>query len=407
MAAPLEGLRVLDMSRIFAGPWAGQLLADLGAEVVKIERPEVGDDTRTWAPPYVPSADGTPSRETGYFFAVNRGKKSVTVDISRRSGQRLLRRLATESDVLIENFKPGTLARYGLGWSDVQALNPRLVYCSITGFGQEGPYRDRPAYDFIIQAMGGLMSVTGEPEGRPGGGPQKLGVPIVDILTGLYAALAVQAALAARHVTGKGQYIDLGMLDVCAGILSNQSQNYLLTGKVPRCAGNDHPNIVPQKVFRTRNGRLAIVVGNDGQFARFCEAIGKPRLASDPRFVTNDRRVAHRVALDAEIEPVMGSEDSNHWERAFNAVGVPCGTINDMAMLFDDPHVRSRGTRFDMLHPVCGPIPQVANPIRMSDTPVTYRRAPPVLGEHTHEVLSSMLGMSDPEIEALRLDRAI
>ena len=407
MVAPLEGLRVLDMSRIFAGPWAGQLLADLGAEVVKIERPEVGDDTRTWAPPYVPAADGTPSRETGYYFAVNRGKKSVTVDISRRSGQRLLRRLAMESDVLIENFKPGTLARYGLGWSDVQALNPRLVYCSITGFGQEGPYRDRPAYDFIIQAMGGLMSVTGEPEGRPGGGPQKLGVPIVDILTGLYAALAVQAALAARHVTGKGQYIDLGMLDVCAGILSNQSQNYLLTGKVPRCAGNDHPNIVPQKVFRTRDGRLAIVVGNDGQFARFCEAIGKPRLASDPRFVTNDRRVTHRVALDAEIEPVMSSEDSNHWERAFNAVGVPCGTINDMAMLFDDPHVRSRGTRFDMLHPVCGPIPQVANPIRMSDTPVTYRRAPPVLGEHTHEVLSSVLGMSDPEIEALRLDRAI
>jgi crotonobetainyl-CoA:carnitine CoA-transferase CaiB-like acyl-CoA transferase len=407
MAKPLSDIRVLDMSRIFAGPWCGQMLADLGAEVIKVERPQVGDDTRTWAPPFVPAAAGGMSRETGYFLAVNRGKKSVTVDLDSPAGQEVVRKLAAHCDVVLENFRPGTLTRYGLGWEDLRKVNPRLVYCSITGFGQDGPYSNRPAYDFIIQAMGGLMSVTGEREERPGGGPQKVGVPIIDMVTGLYATIAVQAALAARRQSGEGQHIDIGMLDVSAGILSNQAQNFFLSGKVPRCAGNDHPNIVPQRVFRCRDGRLAMVVGNDGQFARFCEVIGKSWMVTDSRFSTNEQRVHNRQAMDAEIDPVLLSRDTAHWVERFNAAGVPCGPIYDMAQLFEDPHLKFRGMRFDMDHPVCGSIPQVANPIRFKGTPVTYEEPPPTLGQHTDSVLQGLLGLSPEQVQTLRREGAV
>ena len=402
MGAPLDNIRVLDMSRIFAGPWAAQLLADLGAEVIKVERPGVGDDTRTWAPPFVRDAAGNESRETGYFLCVNRGKKSVTIDLASEAGRDLVRGLAAHSDVLLENFLPGTLTRFGLGWEDLRKINPRLVYCSVTGFGQDGPYRDRPAYDFIIQAMGGLMSFTGEREDRPGGGPQKVGVPIIDMITGLYATIAVQAALAARARDGAGQYIDLAMLDVCTGILANQAQNFLLTGRVPRCAGNDHPNIVPQRVFDTLDGRIAIVVGNDGQFASFCGALGCAGMPADPRFATNATRVRNRVALDAEIDPVMRGRTSAEWVARLTEAGVPCGPINDMAQVFADPHVINRGTRFEMPHATCGLIPQVANPIRFSATPVTYHRPPPVLGQHVDEVLGDLLGLTPEAIAGLR-----
>jgi crotonobetainyl-CoA:carnitine CoA-transferase CaiB-like acyl-CoA transferase len=407
VSGPIENIRVLDMSRVFAGPWAGQLLGDLGAEVIKVERPEGGDDTRTWGPPFVPDAEGRETRETGYFLCVNRGKKSLTVNLSDPKGQQIVRELAAQSDVLLENFKPGTLARFGLGWEDLKSVNPRLVYCSITGFGQDGPYRDRPAYDFVIQAMGGLMSFTGEREDRPGGGPMKVGVAIVDLITGLYATVAVQAALAARQRTGTGQYIDISMLDVCTGSLANQAQNYLLTGKVPRPAGNDHPNIVPQGVVATRDGRLTLVVGNDGQFASFCGVIGRPDLPGDPRFATNSQRVAYRDALDDEIAPIMRTRGASEWAAALNAAGVPCGPINDMAQVFSDPHVLARGMLFSMEHAACGPIPQVANPIRFSETPIRYGSPPPVLGQHSDEVLSDILGLSPADIADLRSSGAI
>ena len=401
MRGPIDNIRVLDMSRIFAGPWAAQLLADLGAEVIKVERPRVGDDTRTWAPPFVRDAAGNETRETGYFLCVNRGKKSVTIDLANAAGRDLVRGLAARSDVLLENFLPGTLARFGLGWEELRQVNPRLIYCSVTGFGQDGPYRDRPAYDFIIQAMGGLMSFTGEREDRPGGGPQKVGVPIVDLITGLYATIAIQAALAARERTGEGQAIDLAMLDVCTGILANQAQNFLLSGKVPRCAGNDHPNIVPQRVFETGDGRIAIVVGNDGQFAGFCRAIGRADLPADPRFTANANRVRNRVALDAVIDPILRSRSSAAWVAVLGEAGVPCGPINDMAAVFADPHVIERGTRFEMRHAACGPIPQVANPIRFSATPITYDRPPPTLGQHVDEVLADLLGLDAGAIAKL------
>jgi len=402
MKTALGGLRVLDLSRIFAGPWAGQMLADLGAEVIKIERPITGDDTRTWGPPNAEAADGSPSKETGYFFAVNRGKKSVTIDLSIPNGQDLVRKLVLKSDVLIENYKPGTLDRYGLGWEQLRKINPRLIYCSITGFGQQGPYRDRLAYDFVIQAMGGLMSLTGERADKPGGGPQKVGIPIVDLLTGLYAAIAIQAALTARNTSGEGQYIDLAMLDVCTGILANQAQNFFLTGKIPHCSGNDHPNIVPQRVFTTRNGQLAIVVGNDSQFVRFCTAIGKPQLASDPRFICNVDRVTNRIALDKEIDAVLNMADSEDWAIKFSAVGVPCGPINSVDAAFTDPQVNLRGMKFDMNHSICGPIQMVANPIRMSASPVQYVLPPPTLGQHTEDVLKEILEMNYEDIKSLR-----
>ncbi len=404
---PLDGIRVLDLSRIFAAPFAGQILADLGAEVIKVERPGAGDDTRTWGPPFVRDPSGAETAETGYFLALNRGKKSVTIDIGRPEGQALLRDLAERSDVLIENFKPGTLDRYGVGWTAMHALNPRLVYCAVTGFGQDGPYRDRPAYDFIIQAMGGLMSVTGEREDRPGGGPQKVGVPLVDLMTGLFATVAVQAALAVRQRTGQGQHIDIGMLDVLVGSLANQAQNYLLSGRIPRCAGNDHPNIVPQRVFAAGDGKFVMVVGNDGQFRALCAVLGRPDLATDPRFATNPERVRNRVALDGALDPLIAARTVADLTAALDIAGVPCGPINDMQQVFTDPQVLARAMQFSMAHPTCGAIPQVANPIRLGATPIAYPTPPPVLGQHVEEVLGGLLGLSPEHIASLRKARVI
>ena len=407
MPGPLAHLRVLDLSRIFAGPWATQLLGDLGADIIKVERPGSGDDTRTWGPPFVRDTNGRETGETGYFLCMNRAKRSVTIDLGSDAGRGLVRALAAHCDVLVENFRAGTLARMGLGWEDLRAVNPRLVYCSVTGFGQDGPYRDKAAYDFIIQGMGGLMSVTGEREDRPGGGPQKVGVALADLMTGMYAATAVLAAVAHRDRTGEGQHIDIAMLDVQVAAMANQAMNYLTTGRSPRCGGNAHPNIVPQSVFETADGRLILVVGNDGQFRRLCEVIGLPLLADDPRFATKPARVRHRDTLDAEVQAALRRRGSAEWVAALDAANVPCGPINDMAQVFADPHTQARALRRDLPHPACGSVPQVANPIRYSGTPVEYERPPPTLGQHTDEVLRELLGIDPSETARLRQAGAV
>jgi crotonobetainyl-CoA:carnitine CoA-transferase CaiB-like acyl-CoA transferase len=398
----LSHVRVLELSRVLAGPWASQLLADLGAEVVKIERPGTGDETRGWGPPWLTTADGVETRESAYFACTNRGKKSVTVDLARPEGQAIVRRLAERSDILLENFKVGSLSRLGLGWEDLSALNPRLVYCSITGFGQAGPYKDRPGYDFVVQAMGGLMSVTGEPEGEP----MKAGVAMTDILTGMYAATAVLAALAHRERSGQGQHVDLALLDVQVATLANLAESYLVTGRAPDRHGNAHASIVPYQAFATRDGYVVVAVGNDGQFARLCEVMGKPELAADPRFATNPARVENREALVPVLQAALAGRPTQDWVGALEAASVPCGPINDLAQVFDDPHVQSRGLRVEVPHPLAGSIPVVASPIRLSRTPVRHD-TPPLLGEHTREVLGSVLGMGEAEIEALRKERVI
>lgn len=393
----LSHLRVLDLSRVLAGPWATQILADLGAEVIKIERPGPGDETRTWGPPWLHDAAGRETGESAYFACTNRGKRSVAVDLGRPEGREVVRRLAQRADVLFENFKVGALSRMGLGYRDLSALNPRLVYCSISGFGQDGPYRDRPGYDFLIQAMGGLMSVTGEPDGPP----LKVGVAITDILTGTYAATAVLAALAHRDRTGEGQHVDLALLDVQLASLANQAQSYLVTGRPPGRLGNAHPSIVPYQAFATADGHVVVAVGNDAQFARLCEVAGAPDLARDARFATNAGRVEHRAALVALLAPVLAGRTSQDWIAALEAAGVPCGPIHDIAHAFEDPHVRHRDVRVEVPHPLAGTVPLVASPIRLSRTPVHHGR-PPLLGEHTGEVLTEVLGMESEEIEALR-----
>jgi crotonobetainyl-CoA:carnitine CoA-transferase CaiB-like acyl-CoA transferase len=398
----LSHLRVLDLSRVLAGPWASQVLADLGAEVIKIERPGAGDETRAWGPPWLRDARGVETSESAYFAGANRGKKSVTVDLTRRAGQAIVRGIADRSDVVLENFKAGALARHGLGYEDLARSNPGLVYCSITGFGQSGPYRSRPGYDFMIQAMGGLMSVTGEPDGVPGGGPMKVGVAITDLLTGMYAATAVLAALAHRDRSGRGQWIDLALLDVQVAGLANQAAGFLASGRAPGRLGNAHPSIVPYQAFATRDGHVVVAVGNDGQFARLCEVAGRPELARDPRFATNAARVAHRDALVALLRPLLAARASGEWVAALEAAGVPCGPINDLAQVFDDPQVRHRGLRVEAPHPVAGTVPMVASPIRLSATPVRHDVAPPALGEHTGEVLTGLLGMTEAEVLALR-----
>jgi crotonobetainyl-CoA:carnitine CoA-transferase CaiB-like acyl-CoA transferase len=353
----LSHLRVLDLSRVLAGPWASQVLADLGAEVIKVERPGAGDDTRAWGPPWLRDARGAETRESAYFASTNRGKKSITLDLARPEGQAIVRRLAERADILLENYKMGALARHGLGYDDLARLNPRLVYCSITGFGQSGPYQDRPGYDFLIQAMGGLMSVTGEPDGVPGGGPMKVGVAVADILTGMYATTAVLAALAHRERSGRGQHIDLALLDVQVAMLANQAEAYLATGRAPKRLGNAHPSIVPYQAFETKNGRLVLAVGNDGQFARLCEVVGRPELARDPRFATNASRVEHRGELVRELAPLLAARATGAWLDALDAAGVPCGPINDLAQVFDDPQVRHRGLRIEVPHRRCGTVP--------------------------------------------------
>jgi crotonobetainyl-CoA:carnitine CoA-transferase CaiB-like acyl-CoA transferase len=398
----LSHLRVLDLSRVLAGPWASQVLADLGAEVIKVERPGTGDETRGWGPPWLRDRRGAETAESAYFSSANRGKKSITVDLTRPEGREIVRRLAGRSDVLLENFKVGALARYGLGYEDLAAVNPGLVYCSISGFGQTGPYRNRPGYDFLIQAMGGLMSVTGEPDGAPGGGPMKVGVAITDLLTGMYAATAVLAALAHRDRGGRGQRIDLALLDVQVATLANQGAGFLASGRVPERLGNAHPSIVPYQAFATADGHAVLAVGNDGQFERLCEVAGRPELARDERFRTNAARGEPRGELVAALAPIMASRPTAAWIAALEAAAVPCGPINDLAQVFDDPQIRHRGMRVEAPHPIAGTVAMVASPIRLSATPVSHEAPPPTLGQHTREVLVDVLGMDDAEVVALR-----
>lgn len=398
----LSHIRVLDLSRVLAGPWAGQILADLGAEVIKIERPGVGDDTRHWGPPFLKDAQGENTREAAYYLSANRNKQSVTVDFTQPEGQRLVRELAAKADVVLENFKVGGLAAYGLDYASLKALNPQLIYCSITGFGQNGPYAKRAGYDFMIQGLGGLMSLTGRPEGEEGAGPVKVGVALTDILTGLYSTVAVLAALNHRDQTGIGQHIDMALLDVQVACLANQAMNYLTTGVPPRRLGNAHPNIVPYQDFPTADGDIILTVGNDSQFRKFCEVAGFREWADDPRFSTNQARVAHRAELIPLIRQATVFKTTAQWVALLEEAGVPCGPINDLAQVFADPQVQARGLRVELSHPLAGTVPQVASPIRLSETPVQYRNAPPLLGEHTERVLGEMLGLSPERIAALR-----
>jgi formyl-CoA transferase len=404
MSRPLSDIRVLDLTRILAGPWATQNLADLGAEVIKVERPGRGDDTRSWGPPWLKDAAGRDTREAAYFLSVNRGKKSVTLDISKPAGQALLRELAAKSDVLVENYKVGDLARYGLGYEDLRHVNPRLVYCSVTGFGQDGPYAPRPGYDFIFQGMGGLMSITGERDDLPGGGPQKVGIAVTDVLTGMYASLAVVSALRHRDAAGVGQYIDMAVFDAIVAFNANQILNFGCSGEVPKRYGNAHANIVPYEVFPSADGHIILAVGNDGQFASFCAVAGRPELAVDPRFRTNPDRVRHRPVLVPIVQDIVRTQGSRWWIERLEAAGVPCGPINDMGQVFEDPQVRHRGMRVDIPHPLGVDVPTVASPMRFSATPVAYDRPPPMLGEHTDAVLGELLGYDAALITALRSD---
>jgi crotonobetainyl-CoA:carnitine CoA-transferase CaiB-like acyl-CoA transferase len=400
MPGPLSHIRVLDLSRVLAGPWAAQCLADLGAEVIKIERPGEGDDTRGWGPPFIE----TPSGEAGdaaYFAAANRGKRSVAIDMGSAEGQALIRQLAAESDVLLENFKVGGLKKYGLDYASLQPLNPGLVYCSITGFGQTGPYSGRAGYDFMIQGMGGIMSVTGQPDGTPGAEPLKCGVAFADIFTGLYATIGVTAALAHRERTGEGQHIDMSLLDSQVAVLANQALNYLVSGNPPVRHGNAHPNIVPYQAFATADGHVILAIGNDRQFAAFCRIAGLDDLPGDPRFLSNRTRVANRLALVPLIVEAMTSRTTAEWVDILEKDGVPCGPINTIDQVFADEQVKARGLRIDLARPDGTVVPGVANPIRLSGSPIEYTRPAPALGADTDEVLSR-LGLSEAEIRTLR-----
>ncbi len=403
MAGALTGFRVLDLSRILAGPWASQMLADLGAEVIKIERPGSGDDTRGWGPPYMPDQSGNATSEAAYFHAANRGKQSVCIDMSQAAGQQLIQQLAGHCDVLIENFKVGGLQKYNLDYASMKLINPRLVYCSITGFGQNGPYAGRAGYDFMIQAMGGMMSVTGEADGQP----MKIGVALADVLTGLYAANAIQAALIHQQKTGAGQYIDMALLDVQVATLANQAMNFLASGVSPQRRGNSHPNIVPYQAFQTGDGHIILAVGNDAQFERFCKLAGRGELAADARFRNNSDRVRYRDLLVPQVAAIMLQKSSAEWLVDLNAEGIPCGPINDIEQVFADPQVQHRGLQLELDHPDAGKVASVANPIRMSSTPVQYDRAPPLLGQHTDEVLQRLLGLDAQEVSRLRQDNVI
>ncbi|MCC6075833.1 CaiB/BaiF CoA transferase family protein [Pseudomonas sp. GCM10022188] len=402
MSGALANLRVLDLSRVLAGPWAGQMLADLGADVIKVERPGSGDDTRHWGPPFLRDAEGRDTAEAAYYLCANRNKRSLTVDFTKPEGQRLIRELAAQSDILLENFKVGGLAAYGLDYASLKAINPRLIYCSITGFGQQGPYAQRAGYDFMIQGLGGLMSLTGRSEGEEGAGPVKVGVALTDILTGLHASVAVLAALNHRHASGEGQHIDLALLDVQVACLANQALNYLTTGVAPRRLGNAHPNIVPYQDFPTADGDFILTVGNDGQFRKFCEVAGHPEWADDPRFANNSARVAHRAELIPLIRQATVFKTTAEWVAALEDAGVPCGPINDLAQVFADPQVLARGLKVDLPHSLGGTAPGVASPLRLSATPVEYRNAPPLLGEHTEQVLRERLSLDGEAIAALR-----
>ena len=407
MPGHLSHLRVLDLSRILAGPWASQTLADLGAEVIKVERPGRGDDTRAWGPPFLKDQDGKETLETAYFLCANRGKKSLTLDIASKDGQGIVRALAAHCDVLIENFKTGDLRRYGLGYADIKAINPDLVYCSITGFGQDGPYRDQAGYDFMIQGTGGLMSVTGEPDDAPSGGPKKVGVPVADLMTGMYATVAILAALARRDRGGGGEHIDMSLLDCQVAMLSNLGQNFLISGKIPPRWGNAHPNVVPYQAFPTLDGHVIIAIGNDYQFEKFCEVAGQPGLAKDRRFITNTHRVNNRAAIVAEIASIVAGKTTQQWLDLLGPLGVPCGPINNMAQTFKHPQVLHRHMQIKMEHPASGSVPIIANPIRFTEQPIEYNRAPPLLGQHTEEVLEDILGLAPEAIDGLRRNGTI
>ncbi len=402
MPGPLSHIRVLDLSRVLAAPWAGQNLADLGAEVIKVERPGSGDDSRAFGPPWLKNARGEDTGESAYFAAANRGKKSITVNLSKPEGQQIVRELAGQCDVLLENYKFGDLARYGLGYDDLKKINPGLIYCSVTGFGQTGPYRERPGYDFMIQGMGGLMSITGERDDLPGGGPQRVGVPIVDIMTGMYASIAVCAAIAHRAETGVGQHLDLALLDTQVAFLANQAMNYLATGEAPGRLGNAHPNIVPYQTFKTRDGDIILACGNDNLFNKFCELAGCQHLPKDSRFATNGKRVENRAILTPLLDEVFRTRTTREWVAALEAAGVPSGPINNIQQVFEEPQVVARGIKIELDHPAAGKVPLVASPMRFSATPVEHRIPPPMLGQHTDKVLREVLGKNDAEIEKLR-----
>ena len=399
MSAALEGIRVLDLSRILAGPLATQTLADLGAEVIKVERPGRGDDTRAWGPPFVADSNGRPSAESAYFVCCNRGKQSVTLDLSHPEGQEIVRALARQSDVLVENYKVGDLARFGLAYEQLRELNPRLVYCSITGFGQTGPYCTRPGYDPVAQALGGLMSITGTREGPP----QRVGVAVVDVLASTWSVIAILAALRYRERSGAGQHIDTSLLDVQVSALVNVAQSYLSAGLVSERNGGEHPSVMPSQAFACADGRVMIAAANDQQFARLCEVLQIEALARDPRFRSNGDRVRNRVELARLLEQRLQTAGMSEWEVRLNEVGVPCGRINDIAQVFADPQVQHRGMRIEMEHPLAGTLPLVSNPMDLSATPVEYRRPPPLLGQHTDEVLGRLLGLSPERIAALRV----
>ncbi len=402
MAGPLSHIRVLDLSRVLAGPWAAQNLADLGAEVIKVERPGAGDDTRGWGPPWLKDGAGRETHESAYFLSVNRNKKSVTLDISRPEGQCIARGLAARSQVLIENYKVGTLERYGLGYEALRKDNPGLIYCSVTGFGQDGPYAPRPGYDFIFQGMGGLMSITGERDGQPGAGPQKVGIAITDVLTGMYASVAILGALNHRERTGEGQYIDCALLDTLVAFNANQIVSFFCSGRVPIRWGNAHPQVVPYEVFATADGHIILAVGNDSQFASFCEVAGCAELAEEPRFKSMSQRIVHRAELIPLIAEVMRTRSKQEWIEMLEAANVPCGPINNMKEVFEDPQVRYRKLRVDMPHPLGGAAPVVASPMRLSRTPVEYRHAPPLLGQHNEEIYRVLLGRTEAELAQLK-----
>ncbi len=402
MAGPLDGLRVLDLSRVLAGPWCTQILADLGAEVIKVERPGVGDETRQWGPPWLTDRDGKPTGESAYYLGCNRGKYSVTVDLAQPEGRQIVLDLAARADVLLENFTTGGLAKKGLGYADLCKQNPALIYCSITGFGQTGPRAEDPGYDYLIQGMGGLMSITGNADGEPGAGPQRVGVAVSDLTTGMYTAIAILAALHHRTHTGAGQYIDMALLDTQVSWLANQAMNYLIGGKVPRRTGAQHPNLVPYQPFPTADGFVIIAVGNDGQFQRLCAAAGCAELAKDPRFRSNPDRIVNRKLLVDALEKITPLRSSADWMQLLNDAHVPCGPINTIAEVFDDPQLQHRRMKIELDHALGVKVPGVASPMRFSSTPVEYLKAPPMLGEDTNHVLGEILGRGSDEISMLR-----
>ena len=403
MAGPLSHIRVLDLTRVLAGPWCAQNLADLGADVIKVERPKKGDDSRAFGPPWVKDESGKETTESAYFMCANRGKRSITIDVSKAAGQAIVRELAEHADVVLENYKTGDLDRYGLGYKDLREINPAIIYCSVTGFGQTGPYREKPGYDFMVQGMGGFMSVTGERDNKPGGGAQRAGVPIVDIMTGMYATIAVCAALAHRAETGVGQHIDMALLDTQVAILANQGGNFLATGVPPGRLGNTHPNIVPYQSVKTKDGAVILACGNDNLFNRLCQEADAVHLSKDPRFATNAARVTNRDALDELLEPIMMKRTTAEWVKALEAAGVPCGPINNLKEVFEDPQVQARGMKIEMQHKTAGKVPLIRGPMRFSETPVEHKLPPPTLGQHTDEVLT-ILGMSPEEIAKLKAD---